>query len=194
VLLAIPAHAYPELRSELDLAEARQALERIYAPPVTMAFFGYRQRPSGHPLDGFGFLVPTRERRRILGTLFSSTLFPDRAPAGGVALTTFVGGTRQPDLALLPDDQLIDLVRGDLAELLQIHAPPDEVVIRRSPRAIPQYELGHRELIGALERTEARHPGLHLAGNFRGGISVGDCIEQATGLAARLVATLAAQR
>lgn len=190
VLLAIPAHAYPEVQAELNLAEARQALAQIYSPPVTMLFFGYRQRPAGHPLDGFGFLIPAREQRRILGTLFSSTLFPGRAPEGGVALTTFVGGVRQPDLALLPDGELIGLVRGELADLLQIQVPPDEVALRRWPRAIPQYQVGHRELIAAVERAEVRHPGLYLAGNFRGGISVSDCIEQATRLSERVVVAL----
>jgi oxygen-dependent protoporphyrinogen oxidase len=190
VLMAIPAHAYPQVQSGLDLEEARQALAQIEAPPVSMVFLGYRQQPAGHALDGFGFLIPTCEHRRILGTLFSSSLFPDRAPAGGAALTTFVGGMRQPELAGLSDEDLLALVRHDLADLLQITAPPDEVVIRRWQRAIPQYQVGHRALIAALERTETRHPGLFLHGNFRGGISVGDCIEQSGHIATRLGAYL----
>ncbi len=190
VLMAIPAHGYPQVQSELDLDQARQSLARIEAPPVSMVFLGYRQQPAGHALDGFGFLIPTCEHRRILGTLFSSSLFPDRAPAGGAALTTFVGGMRQPELAGQSDEDLLALVRHDLADLLQITAPPDEVVIRRWQRAIPQYQIGHRALMAALEQTEARHPGLFLHGNFRGGISVGDCIEQSGHIAARLGAHL----
>lgn len=186
VLLTLPAHAYEHLQLSMDCGEALGALGRIYSPPVSMVFFGYRQQPPGHPLDGFGFLVPTCEQRQILGTLFSSTLFPGRAPEGGAALTTFIGGARQPELARRSDDELIDLVRHDLGDLLRIEAAPDEVVIRRWEQAIPQYQLGHGKLIDAVARCEATHPGLYLAGNFRGGISVADCIEGSRDLATRI--------
>ena len=143
---------------------------------------------GGRPLDGFGFLTPTKERRQILGTIWSSTLFPGRAPAAGVALTTFVGGMRQPDHARWSDNRLVDAVHTELHELLGIDSRPDAVIVQRWEKAIPQYRPGHQRLIAELERCEAANPGLFIAGNFRGGISVVDCIEQAHQLAERLSA------
>ena len=188
VLLTVPAYAYPRLEFDFDISTVRRALEQIYYPPVTMVFFGYRNHPGGHPLNGFGFLIPTVEQRRILGTLWSSTLFPGRAPDGGAALTTFVGGVRQPENALWDDAQLVDATRADLRDLLGIEPAPDEVVIERWQQAIPQYQLGHRQLIAALEQCETHNPGLYIGGNFRGGISVADCIEQ-SGKWAECIAT-----
>ena len=96
VALTMPAHGYEHLELGFDCALARQALAQIYYPPVAVVFCGYRRNPLDHPLEGFGFLVPRRENRRILGSLWNSSLFGGRAPEGGLALTVFVGGSRQP--------------------------------------------------------------------------------------------------
>jgi oxygen-dependent protoporphyrinogen oxidase len=128
-----------------------------------------------HPLDGFGLLVPEVECRRILGCLFPSTLFPGRAPAGHVLLTSFVGGTRQPELVEEQDDAaLARMVQEELAALLGVHGEPVITHISRWPQAIPQYELGHRTRLAQLAALESAHPGLQFAGNYRGGISVSD--------------------
>ena len=193
LLLTIPVHAYQNLEFGFAIDSARQALEQIYYPPVTVLFFGYEQNPGGRPLDGFGFLIPTREQRQILGTIWSSTLFPDRAPAGGVALTSFVGGVRQPDNARMDDDALVDAVYAELRDLMGIEPRPDEVVIERWEHAIPQYQPGHRQLIAELKKCEVQHPGLYIGGNFRGGISVADCIEQSQKMADRIAVDLNAE-
>jgi oxygen-dependent protoporphyrinogen oxidase len=189
-LLTIPVYAYEGLELDLEFDDARQALSQIYYPPVAVVFFGYRENPGSRPLDGFGFLIPSRERRQTLGTLWSSSLFPGRAPERGVALTTFIGGVRQPENAFWEEGKLVEAVHSELRDLLGIHARPDEVVVERWEKAIPQYQPGHRQLIAALERCEARHSGLHVAGSFRGGISVGDCIEQSEKLAGRIATGL----
>lgn len=190
LVMAIPAHAYRNFPIDIDPA-LRNALSEISYPAVNMVYFGYRRAPVSIPLDGFGMLVPEKERRRILGTIWSSTIFPERAPQDGVALTTFVGGSRQPEIAGLPDDQLIAAVREDLKDLMRISAPPDIVQIRRWPQAIPQYRLGHQQIIAAIEATERNQPGLFITGNFRGGISVGDCIKQSHSLSDAVGAHLA---
>lgn len=185
LVLAVPAYAYAELNIEF----AFPVLERLTAipyPPVSMVFFGYRSTPTDVPLDGFGFLVPAKERRNVLGTIWSSTLFSGRAPEGGAGLTTFVGGTRQPANALLPDEELVDVVKRDLADLLHIRSLPDVTVIRRWQRAIPQYNVGHLEIVRGIEDLEKSVQGLFLTGNFRGGISVGDCVKQSHSLATRV--------
>ena len=189
LVFAIPAHAYESLEFEFDLAVGK-VLEQIYYPPVAMIFFGYRDDPGGRPRDGFGFLVPRREERQILGTLWNSTLFTGRAPAGGAALTTFAGGSRQPENGGWPDERLIETVQQELRELMGIQRPPDEIFIQRWPRAIPQYRPGHQHLIDELAAAEKRHPGLYISGNFRNGISIADCIQQASALSERVVAEL----
>lgn len=186
VLLTVPVEAYEKLEFSFDFDAPRQALQQIYYPPVSMVFCGYEKKPEGRELDGFGFLIPTVEQRQILGTIWSSTLFPGRAPEGGVALTTFVGGSRQPENARWEEDKLVDAVRGDLRDLLGIEARPDLVFVQRWEKAIPQYQLGHRQLIAELEKCEAENPGFYLGGNFRGGISVADCITQSQKLAERI--------
>jgi oxygen-dependent protoporphyrinogen oxidase len=153
---------------------------------VAEVFFGYLSNPSLVPLDGFGFLVPKKENRQILGTIWSSTIFPGRAPEGGVALTTFVGGSRQPENALADDVRLVDMVRGDLRALMGVDAAPDTVSIARWEKAIPQYRVGHRTIIEAIRRYESQCPGIYLTGNFRSGISVADCISGAREMSDRI--------
>ncbi len=185
LLFTIPAHAYADFGNGF-FDPLQPTLKKIAYPPVSMVFLGFRSNPVPFPLDGFGFLVPRKENRQILGTIWSSTIFENRAPAGGVALTTFVGGSRQPENALLPEDRLVELVRNDLRELMGIEQPPDLAVVKQWPRAIPQYNLGYGEVLRAFEAFEAEHPGVFLSGNFRGGISVGDCVKQAKTFAEKI--------
>jgi oxygen-dependent protoporphyrinogen oxidase len=189
LILAIPAHSYAAMPFEFDLPVAER-LAGIDYPPVSMVFFGYESSPTDVPLDGFGFLVPAKEERGILGTIWNSTLFSNRAPEGGASLTTFVGGSRQPQQALLPEGKLTDVVQADLRDLLLVRREPDVVYIRRWERAIPQYKVGHLDIIRDVEELEAITPGLYLTGNFRGGISISDCVKQAHSLGSRVASWL----
>lgn len=182
VVIAVPAHALGKLPLPAALTAQLQLLAGIEYPPVTAVLLGYPRHAVGHPLDGFGALVPRVENFSILGVLFSSTLFPGRAPAGQVLLTVFVGGARQPELAALPDDELVAKISPDLAKLLVVSAPPVYRRIVRWPRAIPQYNLGHGAMLAAIDAAEQAWPGLALAGSYRGGVSVPQCL--ATGRAA----------
>jgi oxygen-dependent protoporphyrinogen oxidase len=190
LLLAVPAHAYPALPAAFLRERLAGILGQIDYPPVAMVYFGFATRPASVPMDGFGFLAPEKERWNILGTIWSSTLFSGRAPDGGVALTTFVGGSRQPGNALLPADRLVDLVRADLTDLMEIRARPDLVAVKTWEKAIPQYRIGHRAVVARIEECEAAYPGLFVAGNFRDGISVADCIRQAYGMRDRVLACI----
>jgi len=189
VVLAIPAHAYKELDFTMSFPIGEQLAEIAY-PPVSVVFLGYKANPATVPLDGFGFLIPEREKRGSLGTIWNSTLFPDRAPGDGVSLTTFVGGTRQPNNALLDEGPIIDLVRRDLDALLGIRAAPDVVAVRRWERAIPQYNLGHSKIVDKIEAFEDKNPGLYVSGNFRGGVSISDCVTQAHAISERVASGL----
>ena len=184
VVCALPADALTALSFEgVPGVERLAALREIPHPAVVSVFTGFRREDVAHPLDGFGLLVPEVERRRILGTLFSSTLFPGRAPMGNVALTTFVGGVRSPELAQLDDADLKRLVREELGELLGVRRDPVYFKVRRWPRAIPQYTLGHGRFKEIFAAVEATAPGLYLGGNARDGISLANCIESGRRLA-----------
>src|SRR3990172_3562620 len=176
VVLATPTNAAAQLmRTHAPCAS--DALDAIPYPPVASVASAYARADLAHALDGFGFLVPKKERRQILGTIFSSTLFGNRAPDGMVLLTTFVGGMRQPELAERDEAALASLVQEELESLLGVRAAPQRTWVKRWKRAIPQYTLGHLARIAAVAEAERALPGLYLCANYRGGISVADCIK-----------------
>jgi len=184
VICALPADAVARLRfAGVPEAPRLAALAEIEQPPLVSVFTGFRREDISHPLDGFGLLAPQVENRRILGTLFSSTLFPGRAPANHAALTTLVGGRRQPELAQLDDGALLRLVQEELNPLLGLRGAPVFTRLRRWPRAIPQHELGYDRFLEACAAVEASAPGLFIGGNFRHGISLSNCIESGRRLA-----------
>jgi protoporphyrinogen/coproporphyrinogen III oxidase len=184
VVCALPADALAALRLEgVGGAKGLSILREIPHPPVASVFTGYRREDVAHPLDGFGALVPQVEHGLILGTLFSSTLFPGRAPAGHVALTSFVGGMREPELVGLNDRELLRIVQDELADLVGVKAPPVFTRVQRWPRAIPQYTLGYERFKEAMATVEAAAPGLFIGGNARDGISLANCIESGRRLA-----------
>ena len=187
IVAALPAPALAQLRLGTLGERPLAGLEGIEHPPVSSLFLGYRQEQVRHPLDGFGLLVPEVERRAILGVLFSSSLFPGRAPAGHVGLTVMVGGTRQPELARLAPERLRNAIESDLAELLGVSGPP---VFQRHtfwPRAIPQYNLGYERFLDAMAETERSHPGFFIGGQARDGIAVPACVAAGEKLARRVL-------
>ncbi len=174
VICASPAHALATMEFEGRELEAWRSLEQVRYTPVAVVVSGYRREDVAHPLDGFGALVPEVEKRQTLGTLFSSTLFPGRAPDGHVTFTTFVGGARQPELALAGEDTITAAVERDLRDLLGVRGTPVFRVVQVWPRAIPQYNIGYSTYKAAMDRIEDANPGLFLAGSYRNGVSVGD--------------------
>lgn len=183
VVLAVPAHNASNIVAAFD-ADAAAALAKIYYPPVSVVFHGVAsERSIGAPLDGFGYLIPKAEQMRTLGTLWNSSIFDGRAPAGAAALTTFVGGARQPDEGRSAPDAVRQSAWGETSRILGIRQEPEISVIHQWDRAIPQYRVGHHKLISVLERCEEKNPGIHFLGNYRGGISLSDCIGNATALA-----------
>lgn len=189
VVLAVPAYVAAGLVASFAPG-AGEALAAIPYSPIAVVVSGYRSGALAHPLDGFGVLVPRRERRNMLGAIFSSTLFAHRAPRDHALLTTFVGGARQPHLAGLDDDALAALVHAEHSILLGARAPADFVRVKRWPRAIPQYTLGHLGRIAAIGEAERSMPGLFFCANYRGGVSVGDCVKSAAHTAEDVAALL----
>jgi len=176
----------PKALSHIDGPWVTSPVERVPTPPVSVVSLGFKRKDVRHPLNGFGMLVPEKEQRKILGTLFSSTLFKERAPYGEVLLTTFVGGSRQPQLTSLADRRLIDMVYLELDELLGIKGSYTFARVDKWPHAIPQYHMGYERVKTLIDAVESDNKDLYLAGNYREGISVGDCIMHAIRIADRI--------
>lgn len=176
LILALPGPALVNLPFDEGIHGDLELLGEIDYPPVTSVALAFPKSSVEHPLDGFGMLVPEVEKRQILGTLFSSTLFPGRAPEDQVLLTTFIGGTRQPDNARLGDSAITDLILKELRSLLGIRGDPVYTSIRRWPRAIPQYKIGYGKYLQAMEAFEKDNPAIVIAGQVRDGISLAKCI------------------
>lgn len=186
--VAVPPAAAAALLNDVLDAGALAALREIPTIPIAVVMMGYAaRRPFRHPTRGFGFLVPGRERRRILGTIFCSSTFPIQAPPDATLLRTLVGGARLPHLARCSDEELVARVRQELDECLGGDPEPDMLHIVRHSEAIPQYTLGHLSRVAAAQRGAAAVTGLHLLGNGYGGVAVNACVAEATRLAERLV-------
>ena len=187
VIYAGTAHQLPEISIEGISESELQPFENIYHPPVSSLSLAFPKNRVEHPLDGFGLLVPEVEQRRILGTLFISTLFPERCPKDQVLLTVYLGGTRQPQYASLPIEELVPMVLEELKTMLGISCEPIHVFHRYWEKAIPQYEVGYGSVRSRLSELEASHSGLHFCGNYRGGISVADTILHALKMSDQLL-------
>jgi oxygen-dependent protoporphyrinogen oxidase len=179
LVLAAPAHAQATILRDLAPGIS-EFLNGIPYPPLAVVCLGYSVEKAGHCLDGFGFLVPSRENRGILGTVVDSNVFPNRAPKGSVLFRAMVGGARSPQLAELPDEQLLDRVLSDLRDIMGLNADPDFVSIYRHDKAIPQYLVGHADKLAAIDRQLEAFPGLVLTGNAYRGVSLNDCVLNAS--------------
>jgi len=184
--------AYRLAKLEIEAGRAawpRRPLDifsEISYPPVASVVLGFRREDVAHPCQGFGMLIPKIEGFKILGTIFSSALFPNRAPAGHLTLTSYIGGARYPELALLPPEQLVEATLADLRVLLGVRGKPVFTQTVIYPRAIPQYNVGYGKYRQRLNDLEAAAPGLFFAGHYRDGVSLGDSIVSGVNIAERV--------
>jgi oxygen-dependent protoporphyrinogen oxidase len=175
-----------ELKIEPQTLLNFSVFSEIRYPPVASVVLGFHREEVGHPLDGFGMLVPKIEDYKILGTIFSSSLFPNSAPEDHVLLTSYVGGERSPELAFLPREELFNLVWEDLDKLLGLYGESTFEHATLYPKAIPQYNVGYGEFKDLLNEIESKARGLFFAGSFRDGISLGDSIVSGCNIAERV--------
>jgi len=162
------------------------AFSEIRHPPVSSVVLGYRREDVTHSCMGFGVLVPKVENFNILGTIFSSSLFSNRAPEGGITLTSYLGGERDHDLASLSSEELFEITHRDLSVLLGIKGEPIFRHHSYYPEAIPQYNLGYDRFHNLMEKIEKKAPNFYFAGTYRDGISLGDAILSGRRIAAHL--------
>ena len=189
VLMASPAHPAARLLAPIDRTLSSELREIEYAG-CALVSLGYRRQQIGHPLDGFGFVVPLVEQRTILSCSFSSVKYEGRAPKGTVLLRVFIGGACQSGLLRLSSQQLIALAEREVADLLRIQGQPLFRHCTRQPGAMPQYHVGHRDRVARIEARLQQFPTLALAGSALHGVGVPGCIQSGTAAAERLVQAL----
>lgn len=186
VILAAPAYAQATMLKDIA-PEVAQILGDMYYPPLAVCCFGYQREKIKHDLNGFGFLVPSRERKKILGNLWDVSIFPNRAPEGKVLLRTMVGGARAAEYAVEDPEKLADMVRGELASIMGIDATPDFIKSYRHEKSIPQYTVGHAQRLQTIDNLLKKHPNLILSGNAYKGVALNDCVANAYRIAESLV-------
>jgi len=188
VIYAGTAYRLAELEVAAQQPVSFAPFSEIRHPPIASVVLGFRREDVSHPCQGFGILIPRIEGFKILGTIFSSSLFPNRAPEGHLTLSSYVGGERQPDLASLPPDRLIELVCEDLQRLLGVRGKPVFSHTAFYPRAIPQYNVGYGKYKKLMNDIESRARGLFFAGHYRDGVSLGDSIVSGSNVGERVAA------
>lgn len=181
VITTIGAHELGKLLPLLSEDLLAPIINLQYAKVVQVSL-GFKEW-KGRTLDAFGGLIPHSEKRDILGILFPSAFFPERAPKGGALLSVFMGGVRRPDIFKMSDDEIRQIVKKEVKSLMQLpEFNPDLLEISRYPYAIPQYGPDCDARFAAIEEAQAKYPGLVIAGNLRNGIGMADRIKQGTDL------------
>ncbi len=190
VVVATPAFTASGIVADLDPALAK-TLDAVAYANIAVVCTAFPRDAVGHDLDGFGFLVPRTQQKRILGCLWTSSIFPHQAPEGHVLLRTMIGGYTDPDAIDLTDGQFMDLLRRELYPLLQIEGEPELLSVFRHRRGIPQYLLHHGDCLANVEAAEAAHQGLVFAGNAYRGVGLNDCVVSAQRAVRQVSAALA---
>jgi len=176
--VATPAHVAAQLLAPVDDEIARDLSQISYAGCVIVCL-GYRRDQFSTPPDCVGFVVPAIENRQILAASFSSCKFSGRAPRDHVLARVFIGGACQADLLACSDDQLIEIAQAELAVLSGVNRQPLLRHVARWPQSMPQYHLGHLQLVERIERRAEQLGGLQLIGNAYHGVGIPHCIHAA---------------
>ncbi|MFQ5585701.1 MAG: protoporphyrinogen oxidase [Thermodesulfobacteriota bacterium] len=175
VIIAAPAYAASAIIKGLDRDLSERLLTIPYVSTATVSL-GYKKRDVKHPLNGFGFVVPKTENRRIMAASWVSVKFKHRAPTNSVLIRCFVGGAKNEELVFRSDEEIIRMVRDELRDIMGIVAEPVVVRLFRWHKAMPQYTIGHLDRIKMIEESTGSHPGLYLTGGAYGGIGISDCV------------------
>lgn len=181
LIMATPAYVTANLLADIS-PELANILSKIEYAPIIVVHLGYKKDSIPRKLDGFGFLVPRKQKIRILGCLWSSALFPERAPSENELLTCFLGGMLDKEACDLSNEDIMQTVQKDMARTMKIKTPPSFACITRYTHAIPQYNIGHIERIEQIKAELEKFPGLSLTGSCFTGISVASAIEHANNI------------
>jgi oxygen-dependent protoporphyrinogen oxidase len=190
VICAAPAFAAARLLREAHSSLAKLLGKINYASAATVNMT-FRESDFPSPPRTFGFVVPIVEHRKIIAGSFSSLKFEDRAPSGAILVRAFLGGVLQNEMMRLPDEEMVMAVRDEFRALLGVTAVPGIVAVQRWPDSMPQYEVGHLDRVGEIEREVARLPRCVLAGAAYRGVGIADCIRSGEEAAQTILAQLA---
>jgi oxygen-dependent protoporphyrinogen oxidase len=178
LVLAVPAYIAGQLLADA-VAPLAMLLSAIEYAPIRVVASGYDRSKVTNAMDGFGFMVPRQEGLRTICTFWNSSLFPQRAPMGKVLLTSFAANGRAEDVETLSDDEFAQNIEAENAKILGIQGTPEDRMMWKDSRALPQYNVGHAHRVAQIGGILSSFPNLHLAGNFLKGRSIGDCVELA---------------
>ena len=177
VVSSLPSHCLDKIEwKDIQKTHLIEDLTSAYHPPLALTFLGFKKEQIVHPLDGFGFLVPEVEKKKILGTLFSSTLFPNRAPEGHILLTSFIGGERSPELSKLPEDKLLKLSFAENQRILGIKGQPVFEHHKIWPHSIPLPDKSADKRIKAAKLLNQANEGLYISGAHICGAPLPNCM------------------
>ncbi len=177
IVATAPSYATAEIIRDLDEGIADMLLRIPFVSSATVSL-AYKKSEFEHPLNGFGFLVPRKEKTRIKAASWSSTKFPGRAPEDGVLIRCFVGNAQEETIVYRSNEEILSAVLADLEKIMGVKAKPLFYRIYRWPNAMPQYTLGHSDRIKFIEEREKLYSGLCLVGNTYRGLGIGDCVNE----------------
>ncbi len=175
VIVAAPAWVAASVLKSLDPVLEKELLSIPYVSTATISL-GYRKSDIKHPMDGFGFVVPKTEGRRIMAASWVSRKFDHRAPEGSVLIRCFVGGSKNSELVSVDEKEMVRMVRQELREIMGIEAEPVLARVFKWNASMPQYTVGHEERIASIEARVARYPSLFITGSAYHGIGISDSV------------------
>ena len=182
VVVSSPAYTLSYLLKDLSWSAAKE-FEEIDYPPLAVANVGVK---GGSVPEGFGFLAPRVEGKRILGVIFSSKIFKGRSPEGRELLTVYIGGATDRGVAEMKEEEILEVVEKELKEILGVQSF-DFAKVKVWKRSIPQYKVGYGKFLDLAEEVEREFKGLFLTGNYLGGVSVADCVRRSKVVAEKVI-------
>ncbi len=176
VVVAAPAYEAARLLRSVA-PEVSAALSTISYAPVAVVSSGYDRTQVRNPLRGFGLMIPRRENLSTIFNVWNSSVFDGRAPQGKILMTSFAGGAINPAFVDRDEATIAQIVGMEMGNLLGIEGPPVEQFVWKHAKALPQFNIGHGQTVRTIRGALQGFPGLHLAGNYFEGRSLGDCVE-----------------
>lgn len=189
VICATQAYSAARIISSVD-SNIAEVLESIPYASIAVVCLGYKKEQIGRPADGFGFLIPRGQGKRILGSIWTSSIFADRCPEGMAQFRIMIGGDTDPEAVNLEDDELVEVVRSDFDSIMNITTKPEYQNIFRYRRGIPQFIVGHPDKMDRLDNYLKDFPGLYFTGNAYEGVSLNDCVVRSDKVVTKLTADL----
>lgn len=175
VIVAAPAWVAASVLKSLDPVLEKELLSIPYVSTATISL-GYKKSDIKHPMDGFGFVVPKTEGRRIMAASWVSRKFAHRAPEDSVLIRCFVGGSKNSELVSVDEKEMVRMVRQELKDIMGIEAEPVVTRVFKWNASMPQYTVGHEERIASIEARVAGYPSLFITGSAYHGIGISDSV------------------